>query len=182
MTWKWKCAFWHVRPAKIHVWESAIRVCTVVLNTWISIKHGNNKTLPDTTYIGNGPVRRVIVEEFIRHNWVKNCTVWSKTAPGAMSSGTFSHFVVEIIDRECHFKAASFRDISFDKSVVFPLIRLTKDKRNSLVQKKRHIVPNTSIEVPIQPVLHAFRSESPLSFWLHLRYGIIPSANTGEPV
>ena len=40
------------------------------LNSGISMKHGNNKNKPDTPSTGNGPIRKVKVEESIRRKWV----------------------------------------------------------------------------------------------------------------
>ena len=34
------------------------------------MKHGNNKNKPDTPSTGNGPIRKVKVEESIRRKWV----------------------------------------------------------------------------------------------------------------
>ena len=35
-------------------------------------KYGDNKNKPNTPFIGNGPVQRVMVEESTRHKWVND--------------------------------------------------------------------------------------------------------------
>ena len=45
------------------------------LRSEISTKHDNNNNWPDTSYIGNGLVQWLEVEESTRHKWVKLCCV-----------------------------------------------------------------------------------------------------------
>ena len=51
------------------------------LSTGISVNRGNNKSLSDTSFTGNGPVQRVKVKESTRHKWIKPVFVRAKTCP-----------------------------------------------------------------------------------------------------
>ena len=109
-------------------------------NTWISIKHGNNKNEPDTPYIGNGPVRRVKVVESIRHKVVKlrKVAVGNKEHTNEHNSESRSHYYYEsnaFCSIQAHRSPRKFVDI-ITKTYLFKYTENLTTKKWKISDKK----------------------------------------------